>query len=557
MAATAILPEAPAELWSDLEIEVIGGTGEFSSGKTLFGLTIDPGPRTICWDNEGSVTTYAPIGFKRVDMAAELRKKFGKRDYRPLDRFALWLESVRSCEPGQYTVGMVDPISEIEAGLAQYVQENPTKFGYTAKQFEGSAALFWGAVKDYWKQILDDLRTRFKTFYFTTHMRDEFKGGRPTGNREPKGKETLWELASLFLEFRRDANSEIPSANVLKTRVAKTSFEGGKLLIVPCLPPRLAEATPAAIREYIDNPPDYNHLAARERLEPESLTEDERLRLRAYVAEKEAEAANANASAEEKRAKAAAAQREAAAKAAPTVDQSAQHANGKREATKQRAEQAPADAPITDAHKQQIIALREGLGMDGETFKGVLAKASGGKAEKTSQLTDLQAMLVIGDLMARQGNANGAGHGQTSGQANGRQAETPAPTAPQAVNGHQASNEPTPFDTDAERAEKGLPVKHVGEAAAEAVAKQAADQQPADEPELSTAPGSVTADQRKHIKQLAFALGWPHTGPDSQTEWLAKKKASTWHNVSQADADKLIGKLNAKLPDGHELKVPF
>ena len=44
-------------LWCGQDIEVICGTGEFGSGKTLWGLTIDPGSRTLVYDNEGSSTT--------------------------------------------------------------------------------------------------------------------------------------------------------------------------------------------------------------------------------------------------------------------------------------------------------------------------------------------------------------------------------------------------------------------------------------------------------------------------------------------------------------------
>jgi hypothetical protein len=67
--------KAEAPLWGELDIPLIVGTGEFGQGKSLAGLTICPGPQTLCYDFEGGVLSYRSLDFDHVDMATELLKK--------------------------------------------------------------------------------------------------------------------------------------------------------------------------------------------------------------------------------------------------------------------------------------------------------------------------------------------------------------------------------------------------------------------------------------------------------------------------------------------------
>lgn len=292
------VPEKATEkspLWpNDTRIEVIGLTGDYASGKTLFGLTIAPGKDTLVYDTEKSAGTYQSLGFDRVDLPAALLGKFKGSAYKPIDLFEFWLASVRSIEPGRYRVIMLDTVSEVENGLVDWVREHPKEFGYSASQFSMGGFL-WGAVKDYWKAILADIAARCETFVFASHLRTVWKGGSPTGQKAAKGKDTLMELASLYLhmERKKDAKGNIPavpSATVLKSRLSATAIVDGKVVIRPYLPPRLPEATPDAIRAYIVAPPDYSHLKKSELAPEEQMTEDERLQLKAATAQAEAQA---------------------------------------------------------------------------------------------------------------------------------------------------------------------------------------------------------------------------------------------------------------------------
>jgi hypothetical protein len=129
-------------------------------------------------------------------------------------------------------------------------------------------------------------------------MANVWQGDRPTGKRKPKGKETLMELASLYLLMERKADDKgrmptKPAATVLKSRLVHARFDpaSGDLDMVPCLPPRLPEATPAAIRKYMENPPDYSKLKKDELVREDKMTSEERELIALQKAEAERDAA--------------------------------------------------------------------------------------------------------------------------------------------------------------------------------------------------------------------------------------------------------------------------
>lgn len=284
-----------APIWPQ-PIEIIGVTGEFASGKTLFGLTIAPGPRTKVYDTEKSSGSYTAIKFERVsipDKMAEIKPS----GYKPIDTFTWWWNDVKATPAGKFDVIMIDTISEIEDGLVEWVQKNPTYFGHSSGQYAKMSGIMWGDVKTLWKAILSDLASRCQTFVFCAHMANVWSGDRPTGKRKPKGKETLQELASLYLIMERKADAAgkmpaKPAATVLKTRLVHTTFDPVTMgvKIVPCLPPRLPVCTPQAIRDYMNAPPDYDNLKDDEKVHEEKLTADEREMLAFQKAEMERDA---------------------------------------------------------------------------------------------------------------------------------------------------------------------------------------------------------------------------------------------------------------------------
>lgn len=289
-------------LWNGTQVSVFGVTGEFESGKTLAVLTIDP-ENTLYYDYEKSGGTYRNLVYegrvvqvkKRIDVPSEMLKKF-PNGYKPIDVFLWWRDHARSIKPGEFSVIAVDPISDVEKGLVDWIKANPKEFGKTETQYEKASALLWEDVKAHWKMLLADLSSRCDTFSFTTHMRDVWKGTTNTGKREAKGKETLAELASLYILLERNFNQkgekpDKPTGIVKKSRLISIVTKNGVTDQVPSLPPRLEQATYPAICRYIQDPPDYGKLKKGEKVEPHVPTEEEIAARKERISENERVAA--------------------------------------------------------------------------------------------------------------------------------------------------------------------------------------------------------------------------------------------------------------------------
>lgn len=286
-------------LWCGIEIPIIGVSGEKGEGKTLFASSIDPENTAMC-DLEDSSASYNLPFAKRWSLYEEMLKKFN-RVPTPLECFE-WFRNLITDEikPGQFRVLAVDPITDIEQGMVDWVQANPEKFGHTKNQYEKAAGIMWGDVKSYWKMLLGIVATKVETFVFTAHMGAVWKGNQPVdGKRKAKGKETLFELASLYLQVERPIDAQgkrpdKPSARVLKSRLAVSKVVDGEVSHVPILPPYLQVATPKRIREYIKNPPNYAKLKESEIAPPEQMSDDDRLLIQAQIAEDKRVEAEAN-----------------------------------------------------------------------------------------------------------------------------------------------------------------------------------------------------------------------------------------------------------------------
>jgi hypothetical protein len=421
--AGKLWPKTPSG--GDLQIEVFGATGEYKSGKTLLGLSIAPGkhpqghqhagqPRTLYLDFEKSGGTYGGTGCRRIDVPATMMAE--GIDYAPLKVFEYFLKTVNGLQPGQYDVIVADPVTDIESGLVEYVKRNCRQFGLSENQVQKGGGILWGAVKDYWKQVLLKLSTRCQCFYFTSHLRDVWQGNAPTGKREPKGKETLMELASLYLWLERKPNdkgevSDAPSAIVLKQRLADTFMDdAGALRVVPLMPPRIPVATVAAIRQYIANPPDYQKLATGERVIEAKTTEEDLERLKLQRAEAERATEETRLERMRRIEEYQAGQRKATETQPPAADQTAQRQNDAEARRKQEAKaaaetaeierlKAEAEAKLAEAKatEERLIAGHDQWRPGKETQEAQSAGSSSGNGNGASNGT----ATVPGDFCTR------------------------------------------------------------------------------------------------------------------------------------------------------------
>ncbi|MCE5209002.1 MAG: ATP-binding protein [Chloroflexi bacterium] len=308
------------ELWPLPMPEITIVTGGYGVGKSTFALGTGATPeRTLVVDFEKSQSAFAkqlPLDY--IDMQAVMANGYPK-GYKMLDLYTSVVVKIdeKLTERGKYDVLILDNASPLEDAILAYVERNPAEFGHTSGQYNSMSGLKWGDVKAKYAQLLTRWGSKVGMIFIVVHLRDKWTGntvqkdmyGKPV--QEPKGKETLDQLSSLFVWLEHGPMS-IPAAKVLKCRIdrkvyvsdteyppegvpadylAELNGEPG-IVSVPVLPLRLPKCTWPAIREYMRNPADLVNPKPGESLTEKELSEDDRLKLRAIISHNESEVAN-------------------------------------------------------------------------------------------------------------------------------------------------------------------------------------------------------------------------------------------------------------------------
>lgn len=276
-------------------IPIIGATGEYESGKTIAGLTICPGLQTLYYDMEQSGASYDDLGHVRVNVMAEMQA-LHPNGYKPIDLFLWWVKHVKAVEKGKYRVIVIDPITDLERGMTDWVVANPQAFGHTAQQYTKMSGIMWGDLKDYYKSIVADLSVRCETLYYTAHVGKEFEDNRVTGKLKVKGKVTLHELASLFVWLFRKPNAKgvkpnKPAARVLKSRLMVTKMVDGELEMQQVLPPSMPVFTAKTLRDAFASPAGGREIDDIERHVEEVTSDEDKMRLAIQLEEAKRDAA--------------------------------------------------------------------------------------------------------------------------------------------------------------------------------------------------------------------------------------------------------------------------
>ena len=416
-----------ADLWAGIRIPIIMVSGPVNSGKTLFGLTIDPNcrrpatevaPTTICWDQEGSADPYeSGLNFLHKDtrqaVAAGVHMQVvaaGPNDPRwrkillenadvndspTASLFRAWYFSLLNTEAGKYAVGMCDTFTPLQAGLIDWLRKHPLAFGRSVAEYDKFAqATLWPDVKEVLAYILaTDCRLRFDTFVITSHMKNEWVNKQPTGRKISEGLDTMEKLATRHIELDRTAADKakdaprLPSALVKKERLVR--FGATSDSDQPILPPRIPACSPDAIRRYIAIPPDFSKLKAEERVPDQSMSDDDKLRLQASIAADQRAAEETKLSALEMARQAAAAGRYPVANAADTTIEPPPAAV----ATPARD---PLTSPLTQTQATEIMGLLRALFATGASAQAWLAQEH--QCLNPARLTETQATGVLSGL---------------------------------------------------------------------------------------------------------------------------------------------------------------
>jgi hypothetical protein len=278
-----------------LECPVIGFNGPLGSGKTLAALTLCP-EETIEIGIEDSGVTYGSLPIKhRFSMYKEVIAT-GKTMYpKPIDCFEWFLSILDKVAKDELKarVIVVDPITDIQNGLLDYIEAHAADFGKSPAQYAKASGLLWGDAKAFMKMTLGRISRKVECFIYTSHMGTVWQGGAPvSGKSKVKGIDTFKEIASLVVHLTRDIDPQTgkqiaaPIGSIApphgKSRFSRFVVDAeGSYTPVPILPPRIEPFTWQKVREYVATPPDYAKLKKHEVARPEVLTDDDKLLLEA------------------------------------------------------------------------------------------------------------------------------------------------------------------------------------------------------------------------------------------------------------------------------------
>jgi hypothetical protein len=278
-----------------LECPVLGFNGPLGSGKTLAALTLCP-EETIEIGIEDSGVTYGSLPIKhRFSMYKEVIAT-GKTMYpKPIDCFEWFLSILDKVAKDELKarVIVVDPITDIQNGLLDYIEAHAADFGKSPAQYAKASGLLWGDAKAFMKMTLGRISRKVECFIYTSHMGTVWQGGAPvSGKSKVKGIDTFKEIASLVVHLTRDIDPQTgkqiaaPIGSIApphgKSRFSRFVFgDDGSYTPVPILPPRIEPFTWQKVREYVATPPDYAKLKKHEVARPEVLTDDDKLLLEA------------------------------------------------------------------------------------------------------------------------------------------------------------------------------------------------------------------------------------------------------------------------------------
>jgi len=202
----------------------------------------------------------------------------------------------------------------------------------------------------------------------------------------------------------------------------------------------------------------------------------------------------------------------------------------------------PTTTPIGPEKKARVIELCKAGGIEGALMLKMASRLSGRTIGKLSDVTELHAAALIGELLLLQ-----PGAGADSARKD-IEASKEAPSAPAAV-----SPSTPPASTPEAIGDAAEPP--VDETPAPPVTPVA----PAVDPYagLAETPGSITEEQRAKLAALRTESNWQHEGPGGVQEFFAKNHVQTIRNLSAKQAARAIvwrervkgGEVGAKYED--------
>lgn len=202
-------------------------------------------------------------------------------------------QTLKGIKPGEYDLVIIDTIGEMREDAAAVCPANRNTKG-----------LFWKAVDDMVDPLLRDAVAKAQTLCLIAHESNKWVEGNQTRTLKPSWGKFVDRLATVAL-WLVHSDGPAPAAYTYYNRLQVSippdeNDELGQWKISSILPGRIpAPCTPASIRGYILNAKPWDDLSPEEQrqftehTQGDLLTEDDKLLIRARIAELDAQTAGA------------------------------------------------------------------------------------------------------------------------------------------------------------------------------------------------------------------------------------------------------------------------
>jgi len=229
--------------------------GKKGSGKTLASLNSPWGPVHVI-DVEDSSLDY----FKNIDKLitlGTLHYPFTRTQCYSAEEFGAEIKRLEE-DRLQFGTIVIDTAGQIaEWTKKTYFDIADKKVGPSGKsQSETQSQLVWGKVRDKLRSTLITIKSHAKLVILTAHETEY-----PKGNFAPRCNPALAELAAMSIRLVRNPNEQIPSAQIISSRL-------------PYFPPQIQKFSLVKLLNFFDKPADYEALDAGERIEDIPATEE-------------------------------------------------------------------------------------------------------------------------------------------------------------------------------------------------------------------------------------------------------------------------------------------
>lgn len=210
--------------------------GEQDSGKTRFLLQAAPLSRIAFFHDDVKTPPQVEKFGLFVDLVNETKGK------KLLDFRLYVLEQIGKIKPGQFDAVIFDTWARFGLSLRQYAILNPGEFR-EAQTFSKLGAAkggeMWNEAHRYEAEVIAQLSRLAPFVGLVTHLKDEIQAGAKTGKQVPDAGKSLNRVCNFRVWLRKNPDSGVPIALVLKRLSEDVVNEAGYLDTVNIMPWKL------------------------------------------------------------------------------------------------------------------------------------------------------------------------------------------------------------------------------------------------------------------------------------------------------------------------------